>query len=93
MGKAIRIAEKVIPDAELLKGGTFKPLPPDHWCEGCGWAKRMEDRFVCPFVQGSCVRVPGTLEKPDIDLLHKRVQYDRIYTTAHKEVFDELAEE
>lgn len=81
-----------IPDEKLIiKGGT-KPLPPDHWCDGCGFATRLPDRFMCPFVEGSCARLPGTLDAPNPDVLHARIKYDRIYTDAHKEVFDGIAD-
>lgn len=75
------------PDDQLLVGGTIKPLPPDHWCDGCGFATRLTDRIMCPFVEGSCVRLPGTVEEPNRELLGRRIRYDRAYTDAHREVF------
>lgn len=74
-------------DKELIVKGAIKELPQDHWCEGCGFATRLSDRFMCPFVAGSCVRVPGSLENPSPEILHSRITYDRIYTDAHREVF------
>lgn len=79
------------PDDKLLICNTIRPLPADHWCDGCGLATRLTDRVMCPLVEGSCVRIPGSLEKPDPELLHNRIKYDRIYTDAHREVFDDIS--
>lgn len=78
------------PDDKLLVNGAIKPLPPDHWCDGCGFDTRLPDRMVCPFVEGSCVRIPGSLENPSPEILHSRIRYDRIYTDAHVEVFEDV---
>lgn len=79
-----------IPDSKLIVKSKAEELPIDHWCEGCGFATRLHDRYMCPFIAGSCVRLPGSLEKPSPELLRSRIRYDRIYTQAHKEVFEEV---
>lgn len=85
--------EVATPDDKLIIKGGVKPLPPDHWCEGCGYATRMTDRYMCPFTEGACVRIPGSLEKPSPEILHARITYDRIYTEAHKEAFSHGGQE
>lgn len=45
-----------------------RPLS-DHWCFGCEWAKWLGDRCSCPFVIGSCVKLPRTMANPDINLV------------------------
>ena len=89
-GDTISIKVSVIPDEQLITNGKIKPLPPDHWCDGCGFATRLADRIMCPFIEGSCVRLPGSIENPNADILHSRIRYDRIYTDAHREVFDNV---
>ena len=87
--KGVQLMEKLsaVPDDQLLTC-NIKPLPMDHWCDGCGFATRMPDRIMCPFIEGSCIRIPGSIEKPCPEILHSRIRYDRIYTDTHKEVFD-----
>lgn len=34
-------------------------------CVGCVWAQDCGGKTFCPFVEGSCVRVKGTMDKPD----------------------------
>lgn len=34
-------------------------------CVGCIWARDAGGVTFCPWVAGSCVKVPGTMEKPD----------------------------
>ena len=89
-GEKISIKHTEVPDDQLITGGKIKPLPPDHWCDGCGFATRLPDRMMCPFVEGSCVRIPGSIENPNPDILHSRIRYDRIYTDAHREVFENV---
>ena len=87
--KQVQLVERLtaVPDSELIIGGNTKPLPIDHWCEGCPWGSRMHDRYMCPFVEGSCVRLPGSMEHPAPEILHSRITYDRLYTDAHADVF------
>lgn len=87
----IMVKEEIPADKDLIIKGAIKDLPADHWCEGCAWATRLSDRYMCPFVYGSCVRLPKTIDNPDPELLHARIRYDRIYTDAHREVFDGIA--
>ena len=37
---------------------------PKHWCSGCEWGYWLPDRCICPFVVGSCARLPDTLLAP-----------------------------
>lgn len=67
-----------IPDDKLIISGKQFDLPPDHFYRGCCWATELPDRIVCPFVYGSCVRVPGSMEKPNIERLHRRVEYAKV---------------
>lgn len=39
----------------------------DHYCWGCVWGTPLQDRVVCPFVEGSCARYPQTIDEPDPD--------------------------
>lgn len=63
-------------DSELIQNGRQKELPGDHWCRGCDWATCLMDRFLCPFIEGSCARFPETILEPHPDMLaaemHKR---------------------
>lgn len=34
-------------------------------CVGCVWAQDCGGKTFCPFVEGSCERVAGTIEQPD----------------------------
>lgn len=42
----------------------------EHWCMGCPYATFLGDRFSCPFVVGSCIRLPHTMERPDPTLIY-----------------------
>lgn len=39
----------------------------DRFCLNCSFAKFIGDRFFCPFIEGSCIRVPGTVKRPNQD--------------------------
>lgn len=86
----VSIKHEIPADKDLIVKGAVEELPADHWCEGCAWATRLTDRYMCPFVYGSCVRLPHSIENPNQDILHSRIRYDRIYTDAHREVFDNV---
>ena len=62
------------PDSELIVSDAASSIPEDHWCRGCPWAVNMIDRFVCPFVEGSCARVPETIIEPDMEKLRTKLQ-------------------
>ncbi|MBQ8507203.1 MAG: hypothetical protein IJ466_07240 [Clostridia bacterium] len=67
------------PDSELIRGGRMQEIPADHWCRECAWATNLMDRFLCPFIEGSCVRIAGTMEKPEpmrleMEIARKRKQ-------------------
>ncbi|MBP5461909.1 MAG: hypothetical protein J6Y20_07280 [Lachnospiraceae bacterium] len=36
----------------------------DDFCKKCKWAKIYSGVIYCPFVQGSCARLSGTITKP-----------------------------
>ena len=36
----------------------------EHFCMNCSYGKFLGDRFYCPFVEGSCARMPWTITKP-----------------------------
>lgn len=65
-----------IPDSELIISGKMQGLPDKHWCKGCQWATNLDDRYMCPFVEGSCARIPWSIFEPAPDVLHKRIQYE-----------------
>ena len=50
-------------------------IPEDHYCWGCPYGKAMQDRFICPFVEGSCARYPQTLMEPDVKLVSTAVHH------------------
>ena len=68
-----------IPDSELIISGKQKDVPEYHWCKGCQWGTFLGDRYMCPFVEGSCVRIPWSIENPKPDMLHKRIKYEHEY--------------
>ena len=41
-----------------------------HWCMNCPYSTFLGDRFSCPFVQGSCIRLPDTMTKPNPKLIY-----------------------
>lgn len=43
----------------------------NSWCRGCIWGIDTGTGTYCPFVVGSCVRVPGTISKPDPERVRK----------------------
>ena len=65
-----------IPDSELIVSRKQKDIPDYHWCKGCQWATNLGDRYMCPFVEGSCVRIPWSIDNPNPELLHKRIRYE-----------------
>ena len=58
--------EKVKRDKARMKSGkNDEPLPViARWCYGCEWAKWVGDVCTCPFVEGSCARIPETMKSP-----------------------------
>lgn len=60
----------------------YKALPYYHWCDGCAYGTRLYDRYMCPFVEGSCVRIAGSLDMPDAEKLHNRINCKIIYDSA-----------
>ena len=36
----------------------------ERFCLNCPYGKFLNNRFYCPFVEGSCVRLPETILKP-----------------------------
>lgn len=68
-----------IPDSELIVFRKQKDIPDYHWCKGCQWGTNLGDRYMCPFVEGSCVRIPWSIEQPNPEMLHKRIQYEHEY--------------
>lgn len=55
----------------------------EHFCMNCSYGKFLGDRFYCPFVEGSCVRLPGSILKPAPKWLDKVMEqrgYRRIQT-------------
>lgn len=60
-------------------------LPEKHFCRGCCWAKVEPPVFMCPFVEGSCARIPETMENPDPEELHKRMRAVRMIAAAEDE--------
>lgn len=59
------------------------------WCKGCVWATDTGGKTYCPFVEGSCVKIKGTLENPDPDLMLKA----RVHSGALGEFMDKEKEE
>lgn len=45
----------------------------NSWCIGCIWGKDTGTRTFCPFVVGSCIKVSGTISKPDPERVHKAI--------------------
>lgn len=45
-----------------------KPLS-ERWCFGCEWAKWHGVQVSCPFVAGSCIKLPETMRSPDHKLV------------------------
>lgn len=60
-------------DDKLLNTGDDNSLPEKHWCRGCVWGINMLDRFVCPFVEGSCARIPETMTNPNPELFRQKI--------------------
>ena len=55
----------------------------DRFCLNCPYGKFIGDRFFCPFVEGSCIKIPKTIEHPDKDLIEALMSangYIRIQT-------------
>ena len=71
-----------IPDSELIVSGKAQSLPDYHWCKGCQWGTNLGDRYMCPFVMGSCARIPWSMETPNPEMLIKRIRYDHAYEKA-----------
>lgn len=71
-----------IPDSELIVSGQVKPLPEYHWCKGCQWGTNLGDRYMCPFVHGSCARIPWSIEAPNHEMLHNRIKYEHYHEEA-----------
>lgn len=69
------------PEEPLLRNG-YKEIPKDHWCRGCEWAKNLLDRFMCPFIEGSCVKIPMSIQHPDPQFFQEELEYDRLYKAA-----------
>ena len=63
-----------VPDSELIIAGRQTDLPPKHWCMHCEWATIMPDRVMCPLADGSCVKIPDTLNKLDPERFYKAVR-------------------
>lgn len=51
----------------------------NSWCEGCIWGNDTGAGIYCPFVVGSCARVPGTISKPDPELVRKSMIKTMLY--------------
>ena len=51
-----------------------RELPEKHWCRGCFWAKIEPPVFVCPFIEGSCAKLPETINRPDPELLRQKMR-------------------
>ena len=54
-----------------------------RFCLNCPYGKFIVDRFFCPFVEGSCIKIPRTIEHPDKDLIEALMKangYIRIQT-------------
>ena len=68
-----------IPDSDLIISGAHKELPEYHWCKKCVWATNLGDRYMCPFVEGSCVRFPDTIDAPDFNKLTGIIRYHHDY--------------
>ena len=45
------------------------------WCKGCVWATDVGGKTFCPFVEGSCVKIAGSIDKPDPYMLKERVHF------------------
>ena len=41
----------------------------DHFCLYCPYAKFIGDRFFCPFVEGTCYKIPSTLVNPNPEIV------------------------
>lgn len=55
----------------------------DRFCLNCSYGKFIGDRFFCPFVEGSYIKIPKTIERPDKDLIEALMSangYVRIHT-------------
>lgn len=63
-----------VPDSELIIAGRQTDLPPKHWCMHCEWATIMPDRVMCPLADGSCVKIPDTMNQLDPERFYKTVR-------------------
>lgn len=61
-------------DNELIRNGQRLELPQNHWCRGCEWATCLMNRFLCPFVEGSCARIPETILNPSVHRMTEEMQ-------------------
>lgn len=66
-------SRETIPDSELIVNG-HKEIPADHWCRGCEWATNLMDRFMCPFIDGSCAKIPMSIKHPDPQFFREELQ-------------------
>ena len=51
----------------------------DRFCLNCSFAKFIGDRFFCPFIEGSCVRVPGTVKRTESGQDRRSHERERIF--------------
>lgn len=58
---------------EVDNDRRYYQMSKNHWCWGCYWAKILQDRFVCPFVNGSCAKIPRTITNPDPALVSSKI--------------------
>lgn len=58
---------------EVDNDRRYYSMDKNHLCWGCPWAKVLQDRFVCPFVSGSCVKIPKTIANPDPELVSRKI--------------------
>lgn len=73
------------PEAALIRELNARELPEEHWCRGCCWATVQPPVFICPFIEGSCARLPDTLEHPDKEKLRGRIRAVRRIAAAQEE--------
>lgn len=74
------------PEADNRRQMNARELPKKHFCRGCVWATVNPPVFICPFVEGSCAKIPETLENPDPERLHKWVRAVRRIAAAEDEI-------
>ena len=62
------------PALELRIKLAYRELPEKHWCRRCPWARAETTVFICPFIEGSCAKLPETINQSNPKLLREKMR-------------------